>query len=199
MERKLKNNDNIILLLSYLDAIPAIIMIVDDDVKILDFNRFTTKTFGFSKDAVYMQRGGDVLHCINSTETPDGCGHAEDCKTCVIRNSVKKAFKQKSSTREHTVFTIKEKEKFTTVDFLVTTSPVKYNGKGRAVLILEDISELAQVRKLLPICSNCKNIRNDQDYWESVEGYMTSRTGFDFSHGICPECMKELYPDYVKD
>jgi len=46
-----------------------------------------------------------------------------------------------------------------------------------------------QLRGLLPICSYCKRIRSDQDYWEQVEGYITEHTGARFSHGICPSCL----------
>ena len=43
---------------------------------------------------------------------------------------------------------------------------------------------------LLPICANCKKIRNEEDYWQQVEEY----TDASFTHGICPDCMDELYP-----
>jgi CheY-like chemotaxis protein len=48
---------------------------------------------------------------------------------------------------------------------------------------------------LLPICSHCKNIRNDDGYWQSVEVYIRDHSEADFSHGLCPNCMQELYPD----
>jgi AmiR/NasT family two-component response regulator len=47
---------------------------------------------------------------------------------------------------------------------------------------------------LLPICSNCKKIRNDQGYWEQVEIYIAKHSDADFSHGLCPDCLKQLYP-----
>ncbi len=49
---------------------------------------------------------------------------------------------------------------------------------------------------LLPICSNCKKIRNDKGYWEQIEKYICEHTNADFSHGICPECAEKLYPGY---
>jgi hypothetical protein len=57
---------------------------------------------------------------------------------------------------------------------------------------------LAQVKKLsglLPICANCKKIRDSDDYWHEVEDYISSHSEADFSHGICPDCMKKLYPE----
>jgi len=48
---------------------------------------------------------------------------------------------------------------------------------------------------LLPICAHCKGIRNDAGYWETVERYVTAHTEAEFSHGICPACMKLHFPD----
>jgi PAS domain S-box-containing protein len=50
------------------------------------------------------------------------------------------------------------------------------------------LAEVQTLREILPICSYCKKIRDDENYWQSVEGYMSHLTGMKFSHGICPEC-----------
>jgi phosphoserine phosphatase RsbU/P len=47
---------------------------------------------------------------------------------------------------------------------------------------------VTELRRLLPICSYCRNIRNDQDYWEQIEGYLGRHTDLEFTHGICPSC-----------
>jgi hypothetical protein len=54
------------------------------------------------------------------------------------------------------------------------------------------------LRGLLPICSSCKKIRNDQGYWEQIEVYIRDHSEADFSHGICPECAQKLYPELYK-
>ncbi len=54
--------------------------------------------------------------------------------------------------------------------------------------------ELQQLEVLLPICSYCKRIRNDDDQWETLESYIEQRFETQFSHGICPEC----YVKYVQ-
>ena len=59
----------------------------------------------------------------------------------------------------------------------------------------ERIGEIRTLNRLLPICSNCKKIRNDSGYWEQLEGYISQHSDATFSHGICPDCMQELYPD----
>ena len=55
------------------------------------------------------------------------------------------------------------------------------------------INELRQLRELIPICSHCKKIRNDENYWESVESFISKHTGSAFSHSICPDCMVKHY------
>ena len=54
------------------------------------------------------------------------------------------------------------------------------------------IANIRQLTGLLPICSYCKRIRSDEDYWEQVESYITEHTGAQFSHGICPPCLAKV-------
>lgn len=54
------------------------------------------------------------------------------------------------------------------------------------------LSQVKQLRGLLPICMYCKRIRNDGDYWQQVETYISEHTAAEFSHGICPECYEKL-------
>jgi hypothetical protein len=57
------------------------------------------------------------------------------------------------------------------------------------------IAEIRTLRAILPICSNCKKIRDDEGYWQEVESYISSHSETVFSHGICPECARKLYPE----
>jgi DNA-binding response OmpR family regulator len=72
-------------------------------------------------------------------------------------------------------------------------------GRERDRLILELRAALAKIKTLsgfLPICSHCKKIRDDQGYWTQVEVYVRDHSEAEFSHGVCPDCMKKLYPDF---
>ena len=59
------------------------------------------------------------------------------------------------------------------------------------------LSEVNTLSGLLPICSGCKKIRDDQGYWSQIETYIRQRAEVSFSHGLCPDCMEELYPKYA--
>jgi len=61
--------------------------------------------------------------------------------------------------------------------------------------LLNAIEEIKTLSGLLPICSSCKNIRDDKGYWTRIESYIEQHSNAEFSHGICPKCAKELYPE----
>jgi len=60
------------------------------------------------------------------------------------------------------------------------------------------LDEIKTLRGILPICANCKKIRDDQGYWNQIEAYISDHSEAEFSHGICPECAKKLYPEFYK-
>ena len=59
----------------------------------------------------------------------------------------------------------------------------------------EALDKVKTLSGLLPICSSCKKIRDDNGYWNQIEVYIRDHSEADFSHSICPGCAKELYPD----
>jgi ligand-binding sensor domain-containing protein len=60
----------------------------------------------------------------------------------------------------------------------------------------EALGNVKQLSGLLPICANCKKIRDDGGYWNQLEHYITEHSAVDFSHGICPECVELIYPEF---
>ncbi len=58
----------------------------------------------------------------------------------------------------------------------------------------KQLKEIKVLRGLLPICASCKKIRNDGGYWDVMENYIRENSEADFSHSICPDCVKKLYP-----
>jgi sigma-B regulation protein RsbU (phosphoserine phosphatase) len=57
-----------------------------------------------------------------------------------------------------------------------------------AARILRYATQVRQLEEMMPICSYCKKIRDDQNYWQQIEGYINQRTGSEFSHSVCPDC-----------
>lgn len=61
------------------------------------------------------------------------------------------------------------------------------------------VTNIKQLKGLLPICSKCKKIRNDKGYWQKVEEYIRQHSEADFSHSLCPDCVEVLYPELDKE
>ncbi len=66
----------------------------------------------------------------------------------------------------------------------------------RVVELQEALSNVKQLRGLLPICSYCKRIRGDDQYWQQVDSYITDHSGAQFSHGICPACFEKVNEEF---
>ncbi|MFC1524496.1 PAS domain S-box protein [Thermodesulfobacteriota bacterium] len=102
-------------------------------------------------------------------------------------------------------------------DVEVYSGPILLNGKKLLYSIIHDITERKKIEKekedliiklqkaldeiktlqgILPICASCKSIRDDQGYWNQIECYFRDHSELHFSHGICPDCAKKLYPGY---
>jgi PAS domain S-box-containing protein len=121
--------------------------------------------------------------------------------------------------RVERIETLRLRRDGTGIDVSITVSPIK-TGDGNiqgASIVLRDITDRKRQEKerlrlieelkealkrvktlngLLPICASCKKIRNDGGYWEQVETYIRSRSNAEFTHGICPDCVRSLYPEY---
>ncbi len=60
------------------------------------------------------------------------------------------------------------------------------------------LEKIKTLKGIIPICASCKKIRDDKGYWKQIETYIKEHSEADFSHGLCPDCVKKLYPDYKR-
>lgn len=96
--------------------------------------------------------------------------------------------------------------------FEVYTKSIQKDGENISFLVMHDLTprktlekqkeemqqQVFELKALLPICANCKKIRNDEGYWEQVEVYISQHTHTEFSHSLCPDCLKKLYPEVAQ-
>ncbi|MGR3319587.1 MAG: response regulator [Candidatus Anammoxibacter sp.] len=87
------------------------------------------------------------------------------------------------------------------VDKNVLTRSLRYAIERQKLLCdLQDANtKIDRLEGLLPICASCKKIRDDNNDWNHIETYIRDRSNADFTHTVCPECYKELYPELCKD
>ena len=69
----------------------------------------------------------------------------------------------------------------------------------RSRLIETALKDVKTLKGFIPICASCKKVRNDEGYWDQIEEYIRDRSDAEFSHGICPDCKKKLYPEFSED
>jgi PAS domain-containing protein len=172
------------------DAIPSLIFVVDDDVRIQDYNAASAKFLSGEREAILNHRGGQALNCLHSKDVPKGCGRATFCKNCVIRNSVVEAVQGNSIVRRRTRMEIIQGGEKVEIYALITASPFLFKKRPLVLLVIEDISEISELRRMIPICSVCKKIRDEEETWSRVEAYFKKHWDVQFSHGLCPECFK---------
>ncbi len=194
----LKIKSKKIMLDDIMDANPAIMMLVDSNVCLEDCNLTALKMIKANKNVVIGKRGGEVLHCIHAFETKGGCGKTVFCKDCIIRNAVGKAVEGKKTIRKKERLELIYGETRKEMNVLVTAIPFEYENKHLVLVTLENINELVGLRKLIPICAKCKKVREDDDYWEGVDKYMSKHLEVDFTHGLCPDCSEAILSDHFK-
>jgi len=188
-----------------MEALPIPTFVVDADVRIIHANRAALEFLYKYPGEILLHRGGEVLGCINSSMSPEGCGRSENCRFCVIRGSVGESIHGGHVRRRKHVLKQSGDEGQKLIHLLVTTSPLRSgNGKDKseqsvepdnasfALLMIEDISELIQLRGIIPVCAWCKKVRDDSDLWQNVEDYLASRLDVDFTHSICHECAEKV-------
>jgi nitrogen fixation/metabolism regulation signal transduction histidine kinase len=178
--------------LNVLNAIPVAVVVVDSDARIQWFNAAAKRDFGFESGKVIGMASGDAVGCIHSAEA--GCGKGSACASCEVRGAVTKGSECRTVTRKRLKAMITSGGTARELELLVTASPLP-GVEDRSLLVLEDITELVTLRDIIPICARCKKIRDDQQYWHTVESYFRHHIGVRFSHGLCAACVKVLYPD----
>lgn len=175
-----------------LNALPVWAFVVDAEVRVRDLNDAAAAVF--ARDATVLdRREGEVLHCLHALDAPGGCGQGPFCPQCVIRNAVRESLRGGQVGRRRAKVTLVSAGLKRNYDLLVSASPMTWGAEPLSLLILEDVSELTTLRDIVPICAKCRRVRDDEDYWQSVETYVREHLGVDFSHGVCPSCHEELY------
>ncbi len=204
---------------SILANVPLFIMIVDQDRRVKNVSLSMLQFLGKTEEKILGLRGGEALRCAHHLDDPRGCGFGKVCDTCAIRNTIQDTLTtgniHQGVEAKLSIMDDEVEER----SFLVSTALLDADDK-QAIVFVEDITErkkmeterenlinnltdaLSEVKTLsglLPICSNCKNIRDDKGYWKKIESYIRDHSDANFSHSICPECAKLLYPDLNVD
>ncbi len=180
---------------SLFDAFPSPVLVCDRTLLIHDANQAARGLMGSGSEISLKRLCGNLLHCIHALQSAEGCGTTEFCEDCALRETVAAVGSENKPFRRMAQMRLERAEKTSEAWFLISGHPLVYAGKDFVVVTLEDVTELAELRRIVPICSHCRKVRDDADFWHQVEDYFRKHTNLKFSHGICPECMRKHYPE----
>ena len=180
------------------EILPSAVIVVDYDFYIYDLNPEAAKLFDIDSDVILHRLCGEIMNCVHARESDEGCGKTRFCPDCVIRNAVESAKQNKAVHRNQYKMKVQNNGQVRNVHMLVSASSFEHEGDNFVLLAIEDITEVTKLKRLLPICSSCKKIRNDENYWEAVADYLKKHEDMEFTHSICPDCIRKYYPNSKK-
>jgi len=182
------------------DSLQEAVIVVDRDYRIYDVNEAGCLITQKDRDQIVGSHCYEVTHL---SKIP--------CFDKGVQCPVKTVFETGERTRViHNHSAISGKSRWEEI----IATPLE-NEDGKINLVMEEVRDCSELLKnqniieelkheiqtlqeMLPICAKCKKIRNDDGYWENVEEYIGKKSNAVFTHGLCPVCAKELYPDYYK-
>jgi PAS domain-containing protein len=122
------------------DAMPLPVFVVDKDVNVLECNAAATRLLGQDQGIRKQTRAGDVLNCLHTTESAEGCGHAPACGDCGVRAAVRAASQGQSVTRQRAEMELIQRGKTTKVSLRVSCQPFTYGKSSFVLLVLEGLN-----------------------------------------------------------
>lgn len=75
---------------------------------------------------------------------------------------------------------------------------IKINAQRLENELRQTRRDLETIKSILPMCSNCKKVRDERNHWRDIETYLQAQSGATVSHGLCPDCIRALYPDIAE-
>jgi transcriptional regulator with PAS, ATPase and Fis domain len=131
------------------ESIPCGVLIVDRDRRIQAVNNVLVRALGISDTETIDKRAGEALRCIHSFKDIKGCGFADECETCRVRNTALKALDGKEVHRNKVKVQLLTKGEVRDHILLISAAPVEHEGENFAIVMLEEITELSRLRHRL--------------------------------------------------
>ena len=163
----------------------AIFVVEPETGKFVDVNHTACERLGYPRETLLRMSVSDIQEIAQTPEKWRSIAAAVDLEgTVLIEGRHKRA--------DGTAFPVEVSVKGSVVDgkkyFLASARDITDRRKME-----EAVKEVDALRGLIPICANCKKIRDDKGFWQRVEVYLEEHSGARFTHGLCQECMTKLY------
>jgi PAS domain-containing protein len=177
---------------SMLDAMPQPILLVDQDLRVLDFNPAARDLMAVPSDLACGQRGGHVLYCLNAISRHEGCGQTPYCAKCGLRNCLQAAVRGERAVHSRTTLRLVRHGVEEDRVFRVTVAPIVLGQDAQWLIVLDDRTEQATLEKLFPLCASCRQSRTDADLLDQAADYLRRHWDIDPSTCLCANCRERL-------
>jgi PAS domain-containing protein len=180
---------------AFLDAFPSMVLLTDDDVMILDANRAAREALGLEPgQPLPRQAPGDLLGCIFPRDSRGACGRTELCPPCVVRNSIAAAAARRPAPRRVAHMVLESGGTSADRWFQVSATPLTLDGRGLVLLVLDDVTQLVELRQMLPLCPGCLAPRAEGDPVSQARVFLREHPGFLLADELCDRCL-EMPPE----
>lgn len=173
--------DSVEFCLALLGALPMPVFLVDEENQCNTVSSFDSSSFqaiSFLTDSKEKKNTWDL-----DLENPD----------CVFAKAVKQVRETNEKVTLKGKWTTKKNKMITDLIVAVHAVTAKINDKDYVIVIVEDQTEIEQLKGLLPICMECNKIYNsNSENWDKLEDYISHNSSANFSHGLCPECGEKM-------
>lgn len=179
------------------------IVSIDTDWCVLYANEHFAKMLGYTREELRGKPFEDLLR----DEDIDNFNTHKKARTLGMNKTFERAFKTKQGDIVKTLVSataiLKNDKQFIGSFGMITDITALKNTEEKlqetVQELLKAVEQIKTLRGIVPICMHCKNIRDDKGFWKQVEVYVREHTEAEFSHGICPDCLRVNYPDVADD
>lgn len=163
-----------------------------------------------SFEGIIITEKGRILEVNSAVERISGFNQSEligkDAVELVTHEEKEKVLNKMSTAYEGSYESIGLRKDGSTFPIEIQAKMFSFKNKQARVAAVRDLTarkqaeeEIKLLQGILPICASCKKIRDDKGYWKQIESYIRKHSEADFTHCICPDCAKKLYPDFVDE
>jgi hypothetical protein len=178
-------------LLALLDALPSPAFIADADVTVLEANRSARKWLGDGVGAQLGQPLGNVIQCIFPRDSRGDCGTTEFCSACALRRSIQTAVSGQPAPCRLAHMIVGPAGKSEDHWFQVSASPLTLEGRKLVLVVLEDATQLVELRELLPLCPGCGANREASDPISQARVFLRNHPDFLRADELCDKCRRQ--------
>jgi hypothetical protein len=176
--------------LALLDAFPSLAFLADASATILEANRAARQWFGERDGAPLGQPLGKGLHCIFPRDSRGDCGATDFCPSCLIRRSIEAASSGKPTPRRLAHMILRANGKPEDHWFQVSASPLRLQDRDLVLVVLEDATQLVELRALLPVCPGCGATLEASDPLGRARVFLRKHPDFLLADELCAECRR---------